>query len=199
MSRISSSLVVALLICLSAVTAGAQDVRLAYLFSDGNLPGMLAAYKALLEERPDLRERVVVEFLTESLFDEVEPGALLETDVLVFDVMNQQMLERFNTTHDVDLIERISGQGLVFAVGEGLLPREQYVEQGMVLDDRARAFWANWGLANQLGLMKQALSAAFDSNVITPGTTFMQKLHTALNYYVHDRVNNDPLWKKLRY
>ena len=162
------SLVVALLIGLCAVPAVAQDVRLAYLFSDGNLPGMLAAYKALLEERPDLRERVVVEFLTESLFDEVEPGALLETDVLVFDVMNQQMLERFNTTHGVDLIERISGEGLVFAVGEGLLPREQYVEQGVVWDDRARAFWANWGLANQLGLMKQALSAAGIADLTVP-------------------------------
>ncbi len=168
MYRISRLLVVALLICLDAVPAAAQDVRLAYLFSDGNLPGMLAAYKALLEERPDLRERVVVEFLTESLFDEVDPGALLETDVLVFDVMNQQMLERFNTTHGVDLIERISGQGLVFAVGEGLLPREQYVEQGVVWDDRARAFWANWGLANQIGLMKQALSAAGIADLTIP-------------------------------
>ncbi len=162
------SLAVALLICLSAVPAVAQDVRLAYLFSDGNLPGMLAAYKALLEERPDLRDRVTVEFLTESLFDEVDAGALLETDVLVFDVMNQQMLERFNTIHAVDLIERISSQGLVFAVGEGLLPREQYVEQGVVWDDRARAFWASWGLANQLGLMKQALTAAGISDLTVP-------------------------------
>ena len=170
MYRISVSrlLVVGFAICLCAVPAAAQDVRLAYLFSDGNLPGMLAAYKALLEERPDLRERVVVEFLTESLFDEVEPGALLETDVLVFDVMNQQMLERFNTTHDVDLIARISGQGLVLGVGEGLLPREQYVEQGVVWDDRARAFWANWGFANQLGLMKQALSAAGVADLTVP-------------------------------
>ena len=109
MCRISRPLVVALLIGGCAVPAAAQDLRLAYLFSDGNLPGMLAAYKALLEERPDLRERVRVEFLTESLFDEVEAGALLESDVLVFDVMNQQLLERFNTTHGVDLIERISG------------------------------------------------------------------------------------------
>jgi len=109
-----------------------------------------------------------VEFLTESLFDDVDPSALLETDVLVFDVMNQQMLERFNTTHDVDLIERISGRGLVLGVGEGLLPREQYVEQGVVWDDRARAFWANWGLANQLGLMKQALSAAGIADLTVP-------------------------------
>ena len=96
---------------------------------------MLAAYKALLEERPDLRERVLVEFVTESLFDEVEPAVLLETDVLVFDVMNEQMVQRFNTLHGVDLIERISSQGLVLAVGEGLLPREQYVEQGAVWND----------------------------------------------------------------
>ena len=160
MYQISRLFVVGLVMCLCAVPVAAQNVRLAYLFSDGNLPGMLAAYKALLEERPDLRDRVTVEFLTESLFDQVEPGALLETDVLVFDVMNQQMLERFNTTHDVDLIEQISGQGLVLGVGVGLLPREQYVEQGVVWDDRARAFWANLGFANQLGLMKQALSAA---------------------------------------
>ena len=168
MYQISRLFVVGLVMCLCAVPAAAQDVRLAYLFSDGNLPGMLAAYKALLEERPDLRDRVTVEFLTESLFDQVEPGALLETDVLVFDVMNQQMLERFNTTHDVDLIEQISGQGLVLGVGVGLLPREQYVEQGVVWDDRARAFWANLGSANQLGLMKQALSAAGIADLTVP-------------------------------
>ena len=169
MYRISGPLlVVALLVSAFVVPAAAQEVRLAYLFSDGNLPGMLAAYKALLEERPDLRERVLVEFVTESLFDEVDPGAVLETDVLVFDVMNEQMLERFNTTNNVDLIERISGQGIVFAVGEGLLPREEYIARGAVWDDRARAFWANWGLANQLGLLKQTLSAAGVAGLTVP-------------------------------
>ena len=167
-TMLGRALVIALALGFCAAPAAAQDVRLAYLFSDGNLPGMLAAYKALLEERPDLRDRVTVEFLTESLFDEVKPGAMLETDVLVFDVMNQQMLDRFNTTHDVDLIARISGRGLVLGVGVGLLPREQYVEQGVVWDDRARAFWANLGSANQLGLLKQALSAAGVADLTVP-------------------------------
>ncbi len=168
MCRISRPLVIALLLCVCAVPAAAQDVRLAYLFSDGNLPGMLAAYKALLEERPDLRDRVLVEFVTESLFDEVEPATLLETDVMVYDVMNEQMLEQFNTMNDVDLIDRISSRGIVFAVGEGLLPREQYIQQGVVWDDRARAFWANWGPVNQLGLMKLALSAAGVADLTVP-------------------------------
>ena len=40
----------------------AQDARVTYLFSDGNLAGTLRAYRALLEERPDLRDRTAVEF-----------------------------------------------------------------------------------------------------------------------------------------
>ena len=35
-----------------------KPIRIAYLFSDGNLPGTLKAFKALLQERPDLRGQV---------------------------------------------------------------------------------------------------------------------------------------------
>ncbi|MDP7338184.1 MAG: cobaltochelatase subunit CobN [Vicinamibacterales bacterium] len=149
-------------------SAAAQPVRLAYLFSDGNLPGVLQAYKALLEERPDLREQVTLSFLTESMFDEVEPDAITGADVLVFDIMNQEMLDRFNTTHDVDILADVGGRGMVLAVGQGLMPQEFYTEQGAVWDERARAFWANWGFGNQLGLLKQTLSIAGVRDVSVP-------------------------------
>jgi cobaltochelatase CobN len=149
-----------LLLCLLAVPAAAKPVRLAYLYSDGNMAGTLRAFKALLAERPDLRGQVTLSLLSESVFDDVRPADLTSADVLVLDVMNQQMLDRFNVAHDIDLIAAVRAHGKVLAVGEGLMPKERYIEQGAVWDDRARAFWANMGYANQLALMQYALGMA---------------------------------------
>ena len=64
---------------LGAQQAPAKKVRIAFLYSDGNLPSTLKAYKALLKERPDLKDQVAFTFLTESMFDEVKASEITVT------------------------------------------------------------------------------------------------------------------------
>jgi cobaltochelatase CobN len=146
-----------------------KPIRLTYLFSDGNLPGTLKAFKALLQERPDLRGRVQLTFVTESVLADIKLDELKATDVLLLDTMNQQLLERVNANSKIDLIGTVRDRrGKVFAIGEGLLPKETYIKQGALWDDRARAYWAHMGYSNQVGLMKYALTQAGIKGLVLP-------------------------------
>ena len=43
----------------------------------------------------------------------------------------------------------------------------------------------------------KAKDSHFDSNCITPGTEFMARLAVCLQYYIHDRMNNNPAWQNI--
>ncbi len=138
----------------------AEPVQVSFLYSDGNIPGTLSAFERLLEEHPELRGEVQLQLLTESTFNEVKPQDLEASKVLVLDVMNEQMLGKFNTENKVDLIKQVAGQGTVLGVGQGLQAEDSYAQQGVKWDARARTYWQHSGSENQLGLLKLALTYA---------------------------------------
>lgn len=146
------------LVGLFVVAAPAAAIDVVYLVSDGQMPVVADALRRLRAEDPAVGSDTRIHFITESMFDEVDEDTVTGADVLVLDIMNQQMLERFNETHAVNLIRRIDSQGVVLAVGEGLQSSDYFVEQGAVWDQMARAYWANSGVENHTGLLKRALT-----------------------------------------
>lgn len=140
--------------------AAADEVRMAYLFSDGQMPVTLEAFKEVLGERPELRGKVGLSFLTESTQPRVTRDELEAIDVLVVDAMNEQLLAQLNAEHGVDLVADVAARGTALVVGVGLSPTETFTAQGAAFDERAHAYWQHSGLANQIGLVKYALDAA---------------------------------------
>jgi len=146
---------------LLACAARADDsIRLTYLFSDGQMPVTLQAFKAVLAEHPELRGRVELAFVTESTRAGLETEALASTDVLVVDMMNEQMLDQVGAEHGLDLIAHVASRGAVLAVGVGLSPTEKFTSKGAVFDERAHAYWQSSGFTNHVGLVKLALTKA---------------------------------------
>ena len=116
--------------------------------------------------------------------------------------------EMYNSVFDyVDKVVRIiRPKQLIYMAIDGVAPRAKMNQQ------RSRRFraaleamekqkeklilereWKSKGLIE----IKNDTPLDFDSNVITPGTKFLQDLSKCLLIYVKSKINNDPLWRDL--
>ncbi|XP_033113698.1 5'-3' exoribonuclease 1-like [Anneissia japonica] len=100
--------------------------------------------------------------------------------------------------HYIEVLFRLIKPRKVFYMAiDGCAPRAKMNQQ------RGRRFRTAKASEEQ---EKQALAKGeklpdekrFDSNCITPGTPFMVRLHSHLQYFISQKVSSDPLWQNIR-
>lgn len=106
------------------------------------------------------------------------------------------------------LFKIVRPRKLLYLAVDGVAPRAKMNQQR---SRRFRAAKETAEKANQIATIRSQLEAKgvnlppekdkschFDSNCITPGTSFMARLTECLNYYIHDRLASDPGWKNIK-
>jgi len=119
-----------------------------------------------------------------------------EDDNPHFRITEEKIFE--NIFHYTEVLFRIIQPKKVFFMAiDGVAPRAKMNQQ------RGRRFRS---AKEAEALIQKALEKGetlptekrFDSNCITPGTAFMTRLHTALQYFITKKVSTDRLWQKVK-
>ncbi|CAD8159144.1 unnamed protein product [Paramecium octaurelia] len=114
-----------------------------------------------------------------------------------------------NVFHYIDrLVDIVRPKELIYMAIDGVAPRAKLNQQRsrrfraaqesiriQKEKERLRDYWRTQGLNSDA--LNTYIEKNFDSNQITPGTEFMQKLNIALQYYIYDRMNNNPLFRNI--
>ena len=112
-----------------------------------------------------------------------------------------------NVTQYLDrLVAAVRPRRVIFLAIDGVAPRAKMNQQ------RSRRFRSAQDVLDKHSMMDEVinemvamgydapsdLKEEWDSNVITPGTEFMNKLSEYLRFYILNKINADPLWKTLK-
>lgn len=90
----------------------------------------------------------------------------------------------------------IKPQKLFFMAIDGVAPRAKMNQQRSRRFRSAKEAETLDKLAQSRGIVRE--HERFDSNCITPGTEFMDRLHEGLRYFIKSKISADPLWQRCR-
>ncbi|MQM20027.1 hypothetical protein Taro_053042, partial [Colocasia esculenta] len=109
--------------------------------------------------------------------------------------MNQQRSRRYRAAKDAeDAVCFLS----FFVIRTVQSKSARYFNSSHPYPDEEEEKLRNQFQAEGIQVIPKQESEVSDSTVITPGTVFMEKLSTALEYYIRLRLNSDPGWSKLK-
>ncbi|KAF7597531.1 5'-3' exoribonuclease 2 [Aspergillus hancockii] len=122
----------------------------------------------------------------------------------------EMMLEIFAYTDRV--VNMVRPRKLLMIAVDGVAPRAKMNQQrarrfrsaqeAREADEKKeefrKSFLKKGGSKEAQAIHEEVIQKTWDSNVITPGTPFMDILATSLRYWIAYKLNTDPAWEKLK-
>ncbi|CEL09542.1 Putative 5'-3' exoribonuclease 2 [Aspergillus calidoustus] len=121
----------------------------------------------------------------------------------------EMMIEIFKYTDRV--VNMVRPRKLLMIAVDGVAPRAKMNQQrarrfrsaqeAREADEKKEEFQKMLAKQNgdrDQGLQEQVIQKTWDSNVITPGTPFMDILAASLRYWIAYKLNTDPAWEKMK-
>ena len=90
-----------------------------------------------------------------------------------------------------NIFKQIQPRKMLFIAVDGVAPRAKLNQQ------RSRRYRSAMDAGNEI-MSSSYTGSVFDSNCITPGTEFMHKVDKILEYMIHMKISQDPLWQRCK-
>ena len=141
---------------------------------------------------------VVEKVVTTSMLPQCD-NLFIDVNAIIHDISHNDTSIALNIPYEIlasrlmkeldRIIMLLNPQKLLYIAVDGSVPRSKMNQQ------RERRFMA----AHERRQTDCEISPEllFDSNSISPGTPFMEKLNQILQYYISLRMSSDPVWKKI--
>ncbi|VDO07664.1 unnamed protein product [Rodentolepis nana] len=116
-------------------------------------------------------------------------------DGMAFDVFDEDKVFQTIANYINYIINLIKPRKTIFLAVDGVAPRAKMTQQ------RARRFVGPKKVADEIKKRKEKgqkidETTIFDSNVISPGTEFMARLHEYFKTYIANQITNNPIWRR---
>nr|CDS28934.1 5' 3' exoribonuclease 1 [Hymenolepis microstoma] len=116
-------------------------------------------------------------------------------DGMAFDVFDESKVFQTIANYINYIINLIKPRKTIFLAVDGVAPRAKMTQQ------RARRFVGPKKVADEIKKRKEKgqkvdETTLFDSNVISPGTEFMARLHEFFMTYITNQINSNPIWRR---
>lgn len=126
-----------------------EDTQVVCLVGDYDTISTAKAINHFHENFPELKNKINFTLVPESSLGDTERSLFDNVQTLILDIHSKNIDKKLEEEFKIGLIQTVTREGRVFAVGESLTPASFYQDMGVQFDTKVRGYWGAQGWRNK--------------------------------------------------